>query len=78
MNDPFASLRPQRAKSRALMGSVHLVSYRGATYVIHCRTRFSPHWWVIKRRGQRHIVMVIEEKHGLGKEEAIAWIEANC
>ena len=67
------SIKGERATSFQLQPTIWLVRWKGGDYIVQGQ---SP-WWHIRRRGSPGILQTIMEKEGLGKEEAVAWIENN-
>jgi len=65
-----------RAKSTPLHApwETHLVTYKGAAFIIVCRSSGT---WSIYHEGTRSKIHNLKPVHGLGKEEAIDWIERN-
>jgi len=76
--NPPNSRRPMvgRATSHRLDERMWLVDYRGGTFLIKWSEYFSG--YKIYRRGVRGHIHTIVPKNGLGKEEAIQWIEDCC
>ena len=66
-----------RAKSQLLTENSWLVSWKGGDYIVQ-RVLHSKKIWKIRRRNNVALIHILTEREGLGKEEAIAWIEANC
>lgn len=66
-------LRLPRARSYRLSDSLYLVRWRGGDYIVQGPAPV----WKVRRRGTPGILATVTEKEGLGKEEAIRWIECN-
>jgi hypothetical protein len=68
---PVQQLRPL---STTLCDDYHMVGWRGAFFIVQ---QSAPGTWLIRRRGCPDILKKLTEVNGLGKEEAIDWIERN-
>ena len=69
-----------RAKSQPLTQHSWLVTWKGGDYIVQRIVTQSivSNSWKIRRRDNTHLLHILREKEGLGKEEAIEWIEQNC
>ena len=63
----------QRATSKLLSKDLYRVDWKGSQYLVK---RDGSDWRI--RHLESGKLSVITEKEGLGKEEAIDWIERNC
>ena len=66
----------QRARSQSLSNNIHIVFWKGTDYIVQ-RKVDNPEAWHIRRRGIIGIIKTVTERFGLGKEEAIDWLENN-
>lgn len=62
-----------RPTSHELQPGFHIVQHRGAMLIVQGESGK----WKIRREGTTGVIHTLTEKHGLGKEEAIDWIERN-
>jgi len=73
-NENGSNRLTSRATSRQITTLLHLVCWKGGEYVVQGNHSGE---WKIRHRGIPGVLHTVVEQEGLGKEEAIAWIEAN-
>lgn len=64
-----------RAFAKELTPTLYVVTWKGGDYTIK---QFGDGTWRIRKRGIDKPLTILTEQFGLGKEEAIDWIERNC
>ena len=78
-NDGRLNIMPSPTVQRATCHEAQpdvlfIVNYRGSTLIVQ---RGKGNEWKIRRDGTTGVIHTLTEEHGLGKEEAIDWIERN-
>lgn len=66
----------QRAKSEKVSDRFYVVTWKGGEYEV-IKKKSENRWLIYRSHDSLEPIHVVEEQFGLGKEEAIAWIEGN-